>query len=237
MSLTKLSIALLSVFLTAQAFAHSGADDLRQIGSIGYGSMGDASTVVPVIRETTSVRFDIDSSDVGRPGHLVLIYQSDRGPMAVLTQNGWKGFVSGLAEPLVNTQSLEPTYSVVFFDVSYPAPDSADISAPEGAAPFKADDYSRFPGVFINARMAEYENASLCVALQRQGFGSGTIYAAYGALQAEAEETIERFHAVKNPKMSPEHLRNVYIEQDGRKGHKYSAVIDLRCSGGRGGIY
>jgi len=254
MPIAKLTIAILAAFLASNASAHSGADEVVQIG---YISSGDGT--IPVMRETTSARFEIAPSDVGLPGQLVLIYQSASGTMAVLTPDGWKGFTAGLAEPLLYTPSLEPTYSVVFFDAAFyasgvrpqgfPFTDKSNYQygmtgaiggglmwtgqpAAQNSSDYQSTDYSRFPGVLINARIPNYENSSLCGALEQKGYGSGTIYAAYGALQPEAEERIEQFHAAKNPKLTPEHLRNVYIELDGRQGHKYSAVINLQCTGG-----
>lgn len=225
-----------AVSISGTAGAHSASHTVVQIGSTWVNQ-----ETLPVMRETVTVQFDIAPADIGLGGQLVLAYQTDEGQLAVLTPSGWKGFVSGLAEPVVDVQQLASTYSLVFFDVVY----TVQGGYATGAHPYSDDnsprakmtrrffrggpEYTTLPGALINARMPQYENGTLCEVLQRHGLGAGTVYAAYGALQQEAVERIEKFHAVKNPKITPEHLRNVYIELDGRQGEKYSPVMSVRC--------
>lgn len=221
------------------AHAHSGSHTIVQIGTYWD---GQARETIPIMRETVTVRYDTESADIGLQGQLVLVYQSSQGQLAILTPSGWKGFVSGLAEPIVDTQSLDPTYSLVFFDVTYELrgnyaqnvrPFGSEGSARNSFATRRRgtdDGYTSLPGTVVNARMPTYETGTLCMVLEQHGLSTeGTIYAAYGALQKEAEDRIEKFHAVKNPKITPEHIRSVYIELDGRQGEKYSPVITVSC--------
>lgn len=55
------------------------------------------------------------------------------------------------------------------------------------------------------------------------------VWAGYGILTPEKEDTVQYYHSVKNPSIPPDHLRNVYVQNDMRKNNKYWKVLDVPC--------
>lgn len=55
------------------------------------------------------------------------------------------------------------------------------------------------------------------------------VWAGYGVLMPDKEDAVRFYHSVKNPSTSPDHLRNVYVQNDMRANNKYWKVLDVPC--------
>jgi hypothetical protein len=63
--------------------------------------------------------------------------------------------------------------------------------------------------------------------MQKYNLTGGRLYAAYGALQPDAVQRIESLKG--KTKISLQHYKMVFIDLDGRRGHKYSEIVSFPC--------
>lgn len=61
------------------------------------------------------------------------------------------------------------------------------------------------------------------------GSGEIDLWAGYGVLNEQAQNRIETFHTIRNPRISPEHLRETYVQQDMTQNMKYWNVMKYNC--------
>lgn len=62
------------------------------------------------------------------------------------------------------------------------------------------------------------------------GNGKVELWAGYGTLTPENEATVEKYHALANPRIPPDHIRHMYVQQDMTKYTKYWNVLNYDCS-------
>jgi hypothetical protein len=200
----KLGLLIISILFCNIASAHGGGLDLKVIQEY----TDSEGTIYTDYQESVWARFDIAPDDIGKPGALALVLQGMDGSISLLTPTGWKGFKDGMGEPLLETDSLNSSYEKAVFDSISLAVTSV---TPKGV-------------LLQRGRIAE---SSICGLMQKYNLTGGRLYAAYGALQPDAVQRIESLKG--KTKISLQHYKMVFIDLDGRRGHKYSEIVSFPC--------
>ncbi len=71
---------------------------------------------------------------------------------------------------------------------------------------------------------------TICQVASQLGINSSvTIWGGYGVLQPDKEAMVHNFHAQKNPRIPPDHIRSVYTMNDMSLGKKYANIHTESC--------
>ncbi len=166
-----------------------------------------------------SIEIAADGTDVGLPGGFFIGVVRDNSEILSLgATSGWTRHSGGMAEAVEWLERL-----------------------PGGGA---ARYYHPLTGAVINKPQSgwsvgyQHPNSSLGATrteiCMKAGNSDIDIYAGIGALTPDKEELVRTFHAEHNPRLTANHLRNVYLQQDMSQNKKIWQIGTFQCrdSGG-----
>ncbi len=163
------------------------------------------------------------------------------------------GYASATVTPIWD-HSVDPSYHVGDRVDVHIAPDPSDAGKPgayfigadvdgESYAIYTATGWKVFDGglyeaVAITDSMPGGTQSfnvldgsqTICQVASQLGVTSNvTIWGGYGVLQPDKEAMVQNFHAHKNPRIPPDHIRSVYTINDMSLGKKYTSVHTESC--------
>lgn len=196
---------LLATLLGALSISSVHAHSLSVEKGYHYGPM---DTEIPW--EVATAHAQIRSEDVGRPGAIFVGVTTETGRMMTLSENGWEPFAAGTVAPAVVFTALPRKHRLFVFN-------TRDLDS-RGRLRYDTG----------------LTGQTLCDAAIALGTERFAMAVGYGALDDEAEATIDRAQALGSG-LDIDHMRLAFANNDMMANKKWNEVFRVDCTPDGGG--